>query len=150
MRTSNQQRLRVVALIDVCKAAGVLAIGVGLLKAQSHVLEDGGRSLLRFLHVSSNYLGSQRFLGLLHAADLRHGLLFGVACAYAGLRLAEAYGLWNGREWARWLGLLSAGIYVPVELYYLWHAPSWEVLSVLVLNLVVLWLLWPRRSNHAC
>jgi uncharacterized membrane protein (DUF2068 family) len=49
------------------------------------------------------------------------------------------------RNWARWLGMISAGIYVPFELYYLFRTPSWTSVSVLSINLAVLWLLWPRR-----
>ncbi|HMB57415.1 MAG TPA: DUF2127 domain-containing protein, partial [Arenimonas sp.] len=67
------------------------------------------------------------------------------ATAYAALRFLEAYGLWFARSWARWLGIVSAGIYVPFELYYFVRDPSWTSISVLSINVAVLWLLWPQR-----
>ena len=133
--------------MDVVKALAVLAIGFGILNAQSHVLESGGISMLRLLDIDEGLSLPRKFLALLHAADTEHGLLTLAASAYAGLRFVEAYGLWFGRNWARWLGIVSAGIYVPFELYYLVRKPSLMAASVLAINLVVLWLLWPRHHR---
>ena len=140
-----RRKLRIVALIDVAKGAFILAIGLGILNAHSHVLEHGGAALLRLLDIDSTLGYSRRFLAMLHAADSEHGLLSLAAAAYASLRFIEAYGLWRMRGWARWLGLVSAGIYVPFELYYLVRQPSLTSVGVLAINLVVLWLLWPSR-----
>jgi uncharacterized membrane protein (DUF2068 family) len=140
-----RRKLRVVAVVDLLKGLFVLAIGFGLLNANSHALESGGVSLLRLLDIDDGLAWSRRFLALLHAADDEKGLLVLAACAYAALRFVEAWGLWRMRNWARWLGMISAGIYVPFELYYLIRTPSWTSVLVLSINLAVLWLLWPRR-----
>jgi len=140
-----RRKLRVVAIVDVLKGLFVLAVGFGLLNANSHVLETGGVSLLRLLDIDDSLAWSRRFLALLHAADDEKGLLVLAACAYSSLRFIEGWGLWRVRNWARWLGLVSAGIYVPFELYYLVRTPNWTSVSVLSINLAVLWLLWPRR-----
>ena len=139
-----RRKLRIVAGIDVVKGLVILAIGFGLLSAHSHVLENGGVSLLRLLDIDPTLGLARRFLALLHAADSEHGLLVLAAVAYAALRFVEAYGLWFMRNWARWLGIVSCAIYVPFELYYLFRTPSWTSVSVLAINLAVLWLLWPR------
>jgi len=39
------------------------------------------------------------------------------ALFYSGLRFLEAVGLWKDRNWAKWLGAISGGIYIPVEIY---------------------------------
>ena len=140
-----RRKLRIVALIDVVKGVFILSIGLGILSAHSNVLEHGGAALLRLLDIDSTLGYSRRFLAMLHAADSEHGLLTLAAAAYASLRFIEAYGLWRMRGWARWLGLVSAGIYVPFELYYLVRQPSLTSVSVLAINLAVLWLLWPTR-----
>ena len=142
-----RRKLRIVAVIDMVKGLVILAIGFGLLSAHSHVLENGGVSLLRLLDIDPTLGLARRFLALLHAADSEHGLLVLAALAYAALRFIEAYGLWFMRNWARWLGIVSAGIYVPFELYYFIRQPSLTSVSVLAINLIVLWLLWPRRRS---
>ena len=143
LHLNARRKLRIVAVIDVLKGAAILAIGFGILSAHSHVLENGGVSLLRLLDLDPTLGMPRKFLSMLHAADTEHGLLTIAAVAYASLRFIEAYGLWFMRGWARWLGIFSAGIYVPFELYYFIRQPSMTSASVMAINLIVLWLLWP-------
>ena len=145
LHLNARRKLRIVAVVDMIKGATILAIGFGILSAHSHVLENGGVSLLRLLDIDATLGVPRKFLALLHAADTEHGLLTLAAVAYAALRFIEAYGLWFMRNWARWLGIFSAGIYVPFELYYFFRDTNLTSASVLSINLVVLWLLWPRR-----
>jgi uncharacterized membrane protein (DUF2068 family) len=146
-RLPPRRKLRIVAWIDIAKAATILAAGLGILKANSSVLENGGRTLLRLLELDPTRGAAHAFLNMMHGFDQNHGVLATVAGAYAALRLTEAYGLWFGRNWARWLGLVSAGVYVPFELVYLVRKPSLLSLGVLIVNLIVLWLLWPRNNK---
>ena len=145
LHLNARRKLRIVATIDVIKGLSILAIAFGILNAHSHVLENGGISLLRLLDVDITLAAPRKFLAFLHAADNKKMLLTLAAIAYASLRFVEAYGLWFMRNWARWLGIVSAGIYVPFELYYFARDPSWTSVSVLSINLIILWLLWPRR-----
>jgi uncharacterized membrane protein (DUF2068 family) len=145
LHLNARRKLRIVAAIDLFKGIAVLGIVFGILSAHSNVLENGGVSLLRLLDIDEGLSLPQKFLALLHAADNEHRLLTLAATAYAALRFVEGYGLWFMRNWARWLGIISAGIYVPFELYYFIRSPSWTSISVLSINLAVLWLLWPRR-----
>jgi uncharacterized membrane protein (DUF2068 family) len=143
---SARRKLRIVAVIGLFKGLAVLAIGFGLMKAHHNVLEAGGVSLLNLLDIDASLTWPRRFLALLHAADNEHSLLVLAACAYAALRFVESWGLWHVKNWARWLGIVSCGIYVPFELYYLFRTPNWTSVSVLTINLAVLWLLWPRKA----
>jgi uncharacterized membrane protein (DUF2068 family) len=147
LHLDTRRKLRIVAAIDVFKGVAILAIGFGLMKAHHNVLEAGGVSLLKLLDIDTSLAWSGRFLALLHAADNQHTLLLLAACAYAALRFVESWGLWYMKGWARWLGIISCGIYVPFELYYLVTKPSWTSASVLAINLAVLWLLWPRKAQ---
>lgn len=146
LHLNARRKLRIVAMIDLVKGVVVLAIAFGLLNAHSNVLERGGVSLLQLLDIDSSLLWPRKFLALLHAADSEKGLLVLAAIAYGALRFVESWGLWRMRNWARWLGIVSCGIYVPFELYYLFRTPSWTSASVLAINLAVLWLLWPGKA----
>lgn len=68
-------------------------------------------------------------------------LAAGIGLAYALLRFVEAWGLWRVRTWASWLGCISAAIYLPLDLYALFHNRGWLSLTVLVVNLLVVWVL---------
>ena len=144
-----RRKLRIVAVIDIVKGVLVLGIALGILNASSHVLEDGGHALLRLLDLDPGRGLPRKFLSFLHVVDMEHGWLTLAAAAYAGLRFVEAYGLWFTRRWARWLGLVSSGLYVPFEVYYFLKTPGWATFGVLLVNLVVLWLLWPRGNTKS-
>lgn len=142
-----RRKLRIVAIIDVVKGSAAVAAGMGLLRANAHALENGGASLLRAFDIDPTMGLPRQLLVLLHAADAQHGLLTLVIGLYALLRFVEAYGLWFQRNWARWLGIATVSVYVPFELAYLVRDPGWTSASVLGINLIVLWLLWPRRAS---
>ena len=65
------------------------------------------------------------------------GLLALSAFLYAVIRFIEAFGLWQRKRWAAWLGVLSGGVYVPVELFEVAHRLSWVKLGVLSVNLAI-------------
>ncbi len=146
LNLNPRRRLRIVAVIDIVKGSAILAMGLGIFRAQSHVLENGGQFLLRLLELDPTQGAPYKFLEFLHAADMEHGLLMICAAAYALLRFVEAYGLWFTRSWARWLGLISSGMYVPFELYYFIKSPGWTTFIVMSINLIVVWLLWPSKK----
>ncbi len=59
-------------------------------------------------------------------------------CFYASIRFIEAYGLWQDKTWAYWFSVLGYGIFIPVELYYLFTSPfDWFKLFILLLNIVI-------------
>ena len=43
------------------------------------------------------------------------------AFSYALVRFIESFGLWRGRRWAEWFGVLSGCIYLPLEIYKLFE-----------------------------
>jgi uncharacterized membrane protein (DUF2068 family) len=72
------------------------------------------------------------------------------ALFYSGLRFLEAVGLWKDRNWAKWLGAISGGIYIPVEIYEAARKATATRLVLFALNVAVvaylLWNLWQKRQ----
>src|SRR3546814_9412071 len=79
------------------------------------------------------------------SVDLRW--VIAIALAYIALRVAEGWGLWAGRAWAVVVGLASVALYLPVELWPLWHSPDLVGVVLLTINLSLLALLWPRGGR---
>jgi uncharacterized membrane protein (DUF2068 family) len=69
--------------------------------------------------------------------DTQLWLLALAAFLYAMVRFIEAFGLWRRKRWATWFGVLSGGIYIPVELFEVAHRLSWAKLTVLSVNLAI-------------
>ena len=144
--------IRFVAVFEAAKGLIVIAAGFGLLGLLHRDVQAIAEELLRHFHLNAASRYPQIFLQLAaRVTDQELWLLAFAAAAYASVRLAEAYGLWFDRNWASWLGALSGGIYVPIEVYELVEKPSLLRLGLLITNTaIVIYLgyrLWQRRTG---
>jgi uncharacterized membrane protein (DUF2068 family) len=130
--------LRAVAMFEGLKGALVLAAGCGALALLHHDVQALAEDVVSHFHLNPAKRFPRIFLdAAAHTTDSRLLALAGLALAYAAVRLAEAYGLWNGRRWAEWLGAASGGLYVPIELYEIVRRPTATRAGLLAGNLVV-------------
>lgn len=130
--------LRVVAIFEGAKGALVLVTGFGLLAFIHRDLHRVAEELVRHLHLNpaSHYPGI--FLdAIARVTDTQLWLLALSALLYTTVRFVEAFGLWHRRVWAEWFGVLSGGIYIPMELYETVHRISWPKLTVLAINVAI-------------
>ena len=130
--------LRVVAAVEAAKGLLVLAVGAGLLSLVHRDVQAIAEHIVRAFHLNPANRTPRVFLEL--AANLtssRLQLLALGATAYASLHLVEAWGLWRGRRWAEWLGVLAGGLYIPFELYEVTKSVTWIRLGVLVVNIAI-------------
>ncbi|MEO7338337.1 MAG: DUF2127 domain-containing protein, partial [Caldimonas sp.] len=117
--------LRAVALMEAVKGLIVFGAGFGMLALVHKDVRTIAESFVTRLHIDPDQHYAGVFLDA--AARVTNGRLWGLAAlalVYTAVRWAEAYGLWLGRRWAAWLGAGSGAIYVPIEVYELWHKPS--------------------------
>ncbi|QSX76519.1 DUF2127 domain-containing protein [Lysobacter arenosi] len=127
--------LHVIAIFEAAK--GLLA-----LLAASGLELLGPAPLLRWLHelIARFQLdpneGALAWLNKVINPDGVH-LAAAVVLAYGLLRMLEASGLWRAKAWASWLGCISAAIYLPLDLYAVYHHPGWTSWAVLAVNLIV-------------
>lgn len=146
----QKRALRVIAAFEALKGLAALAVIVGLVDLMHHdfrhlVIELIGHfGLNPHAHYSSI---------LLHYADLLPGanipMLVGVAIGYIALRWIEAYGLWNQRRWAEYLGAISGGLYIPFEVAHFVHHVSLINLVVLAANAFLVGFLTLQLSLRA-
>lgn len=146
--------LRPIAIFEAFKGAVVLVASFGLLSFLGRDNEVFAEQIVRHLHLNPVHHYPQIFITALgRTEDSRLVLLACLAALYAGVRFAEAYGLWHERRWAEWFAALSGGVYIPIELYELAHRVTWFRLTALVVNVLVVgymaWLLTERRRKAA-
>ena len=143
--------MRAVAMMEALKGIVVFAAGFGLLALLHQDVRHVAVSLVTHLHLDpeSHYTG----LFVNAAAQLTDARLWGLAAlagGYSALRAAEAYGLWNGRRWAAWLGAAGGALYVPIEVYELSRTPGPVKVATLLLNIAVVgYLVWTLRRGKA-
>jgi uncharacterized membrane protein (DUF2068 family) len=147
--------LRTVALIEGAKGVVVLAAGLGLLSLVHRDAQRLAEELVRLFHLNPASSYPRIFIQVASAlTERRLWLLAGAAFMYASLRLVEAYGLWRVRPWAEWFGVITGAIYIPIEIYELFHGVSWAKVLLLAVNGIVVSVLVldlrSRRQPNKC
>jgi len=144
--------LRSVAVFEAAKGLLVLLLGLGLLRFLHKNLEDIAEQIIRFLHASpGNHLSNLFVTAASHASDKSLWALAGAAMVYSIVRFAEAYGLWNDREWAEWFALLSGALYLPWEMYSLIRHPhpiKWVILLANIAVVLYMLVLRIQANTH--
>lgn len=129
------QALRGVSLLEFGKGVLVLAAAISL-----HWIDpsDVAGAFLDFLHISPDHHLAHLLMGMAdRLSDIAVWQVVLGACAYSGLRFAEAYGLWKARAWAEWIALISGAIYLPFEIRLLAHRVTIFHIAVLAVNIAI-------------
>lgn len=134
--------IRTIAILEGTKGLLVLLAGCGLLSLIHQDLHLAAAELVGDLHLNPASRYPLIFLDLAdRVTDGELWLLAAAALGYASLRLIEGYGLWQQQLWAKWFGVVSSGLYLPVEFYEALIAFSWAKGVILTVNLCVVWFL---------
>jgi uncharacterized membrane protein (DUF2068 family) len=149
-----QRGLRAVAVCEGTKGILVLTVGLGLLGFIHRDLQELAEGVVRHLHLNPSARYPRVFLMVASRFDGVQLWTVAVgAVVYSGLRFLEAVGLWKDRSWAKWLGAISGGIYIPVEIYEVARKATATRLLLFALNVVVVaylvWNLWQKRRLPA-
>lgn len=131
--------LRAIALVEGTKGLLGLIAASGLAFLGPVPLRDAVYWLIGYFDLSP----SSGALAWLANAINPGSVLFtaALATAYGVLHVVEAWGLWRDKAWASWLGCLAAAIYLPYELYELSRHPGITTVSILAINLAIVWVL---------
>lgn len=142
--------LHTIACFEATKGALVIVVGLGLLSLIHRDVEALAEQIVAHFHLNPANAAPRIFLELAdRASDSRLQALATGAIGYATLRFIEAWGLWRDRIWAQWLGIISGGIYLPVEIYELWRGVTAIRAGTFLLNLVIVaWLARVRWLEH--
>lgn len=142
----HRKGLRVIAVFEAVKGLLVLLVGGGLLDLARYDIQKVGLSVID--HFKFEQENSTVLVHLLKGLT-QGGILLASAGAvvYAVIRFAEAYGLWHGKGWAQWLGILSCGSYLPVEFYGIYHKLTGLKVGVTSVNILLLGYLVFVRIN---
>ena len=131
--------LRTIAVYEAAKGVLVLLTGFGLLAAVHRNVQQLAEQLVAQAHLNAASHFPRIFLeAAANVTDARIWMLATFAAGYALVRFVMAYGLWFGRRWAEWLVALSAGIYLPFEIYELFKEVTWIVIGAIVVNILVI------------
>ena len=142
---SSRAGLRAVASLEAFKGILVIVLGIFLVIYHSRA-DEVTENLLDHLHVDTDARFGHMIMDAANKlSDARIWPIAAIALAYSSVRFIEAWGLWNRRVWAEWFALLSGAMYLPFELAKVAERATWDRISLLAINLViVLYMLYIR------
>lgn len=138
--------IRFIAIFEFIKGLGALLVAIGVYDVHknrhiflihdflNHVYPPSLQKLAKFLFTKIELIND-------HEANLI--LAFGIL--YAGLRIAEGYGLWAKYNWGRHVGIWSALLYLPFEFYEIFNNVSVFKVVVTLMNVGVVVYLWKTK-----
>ena len=131
--------LRGIAVFEAVKGLLALAAACGLLSLRHTDLHVATDAFLLRHGIDPEQHYTRLFIESVAKATHTHvGEIAALAFVYALVRLVEGYGLWRGRHWAEWFAVISAGIYLPLELQHLAHRLSLFSAGVVLVNVVLI------------
>jgi uncharacterized membrane protein (DUF2068 family) len=63
---------------------------------------------------------------------------------YAGILLTEGIGLLLRKRWAEYFTVISTGVFIPLEVYEIFHHFTWTKVWVMAVNVAIVWYLVRR------
>jgi uncharacterized membrane protein (DUF2068 family) len=146
---AHDRGLLLIGLFKLGKAILFFCIGAGAI----HLLHKDLGDEVMWLAGKLKFDPESRFVSLLLGkVDLidAHRLrqISFATFGYSALALTEGCGLLMEKVWAEYLTLVLTISFLPWELYELARKPDWFRLSLLLINLAVLWyLIWLLRRK---
>jgi uncharacterized membrane protein (DUF2068 family) len=131
--------LRSLALFEAVKGLLALAAAAGIISLRHTDLEAATVAFLLRHGIDPERHFVRLFIeSVARATNHSAGLIAALALAYAVIRLVEGYGLWQGKHWAEWFAVISAGIYLPLELQHLFRHATLLTAGVIGFNIVLI------------
>ncbi len=131
--------LRCIAVFEAAKGLLVLAATGGLISLRHTDLHAAADAFLLRHGVNPERHYTRLFIESMAKATNHHvGEIAAVGFAYVLIRLVEAYGLWQGKHWAEWFAVISAGIYLPLEFQHFAHHPNALNAGLILFNVVII------------
>jgi uncharacterized membrane protein (DUF2068 family) len=143
--------LHAIAVIELIKSVLALLAASGLEILGPAPIRSFIHRLIELLQFDAHHSALAMFARKVNPESVH--LAAAVVGAYGILHLIEAWGLWRAKAWASWMGCIAAAVYLPFEFYALISNPGWIALTVVVINLTIVWVLardvWRRHTAAA-
>jgi len=145
--------IHIVSIFEGAKGLLVLLVGLGLLEFIHKDLHLFAEQIVGQFHLNPARHYPRIFIDAIN--HLTDGQLLAMAFSallYSAVRFVEAVGLWLQKQWAEWFGLLTGGLYIPIELLEITRGMTWPKVTVLIVNTGVVGylacILYQSRQNH--
>lgn len=140
--------LYAIIVFKLIKGSLLLMLALGIYHLSDEDLVQGFRKFLQFIKVDPErhfFTDLARTLGQVTPVNI-----FWVAAGtafYSLFSLVEGVGMIFRGPWACWMAVGESLFFIPIELYEMIYHPSWKLVVILALNIVIAWYLMVNRHR---
>ncbi len=140
--------LYAIILVKLLKGALFLSMAIVAYTLSDNDLPEEYRHLLHYLRLNPE----RKFFSELAVkiGTITEANVLWVAAGtaiYSLFSLVEGVGLMFRVSWAGWMAIGESAFFIPIEVFDLVHRFSWTVLTILVINIVIVWYLVANRAR---
>jgi uncharacterized membrane protein (DUF2068 family) len=138
-----------IGLFKLVKGISLLIVGFGLLRLLHRDVAAVAQHWIEVLRVDPE----NRFIhrGLLRIFNVTPKQLRELSVGtfiYAGIFLTEGAGLSARKHWAEYMTLISTGLFIPLEVYEIYHHFTPLKVAVTLVNALIVWYLAVRIKRR--
>lgn len=140
--TRRDPWLILIGIFKLLKGVSLLILAIGLLKLLHRDIAAVTEHWIEVLRVDpDNRYIHRALVRIFNVTPKQLKELSVGTLVYAGIFLTEGTGLLARKHWAEYMTLISTGLFVPLEVYEIFHHFTWMKVAVTLVNvLIVLYL----------
>jgi uncharacterized membrane protein (DUF2068 family) len=144
-RRESPTALLLIALFKLLKGVLLLCVGIGALRLLHKDVAAVVMHWVDVLRVDPDNRFIHRLIVRSFGIEARQlkeisaGTFF-----YASILLTEGTGLLMRKRWAEYFTVISTAVFIPLEVYEIYHRFTWVRVGVLVVNVAIVWYLVRR------
>ena len=137
--------LLLIALFKLFKGVVLLMVAIGALRMLHRDVSAAVMHWIDFLRVDPDNQFIHRLIVRsfgIEAKQLKEisaGTFF-----YSSILLTEGVGLLMKKHWAEYFTVISTAVFIPLEIYEIFHRFTWVRVAVLAVNVAIVWYLVDR------
>jgi uncharacterized membrane protein (DUF2068 family) len=137
--------LILIGVFKLFKGVSLLIVGFGLLHLLHRDVAATAEHWIEVLRVDpDNRFVHRLLLRIFNVTPKQLKELSAGTFLYSAIFLTEGTGLLRKKRWAEYMTLISTGLFVPLEVYEIFHHFTWGKVAVTVVNVLIVWYLAVR------
>ena len=141
--------ITVIALFKFLKGIILIIIGIKLLSLLNRDVGDWAMDFVNRHGIDAENKFVHSILEKLDGIGNTQLMTMGIGSfVYSTLLMTEGVGLWMEKRWAEFLTVIATSLLLPVELFEIYEKFTFVRLTILIVNLLIVWYLITRLKDE--
>ena len=146
---NNDIWIILIGLFKLLKAISLLIIAIGLLKLLHRDVATVVTHWVERLRLDPDNEHIHRALSKVFRITPKQLKELSIGTfIYSGLYLTEGIGLLMRKHWAEYFTTISTALFIPLEIYEMFHKFTWTKTGLLAVNVAIVWYLVARIRSR--